>query len=449
MKHSITLGLATIALATSASNNAAASIPSGRSRFEARLTNVHGTVDVVSPRQHVATADEVLVEGQRARVRESSTATLSMRGGAVLTASELTELHLYRRSPVLLRLGRPAPRETAIRRGVVTVSLAANARALPLVTPSCAITALAGSEALVRVGANGTRLTVTRGAVRVRADGQMLTVRANQAARIDPQHAPRRRLLVQADAPRAPRARIFSLSAETDVAFTWSERVQSSATTWRVQVSRSATFAAVDTDATGVTARTFTARGLHAGTYFVRVRGTDADGFEGPWSNAGRVTVTVPRVHPARDERLARLELPPGSRCGLDTSPIALVIGSLELSPDRDHVLRCVHSEGGEPSTLTIPASECGPLRHAVYSTLDAASGTQAITLRLTDNRGTGVPYANVRVEAPAGVTAGAFREGAERGMYEGSVQWPSSVPRAPLQFIVNGSVRFEDALER
>jgi hypothetical protein len=33
--------------------------------------------------------------------------------------------------------------------------------------------------------------------------------------------------------------------------------------------------------------------------------------------------------------------------------------------------------------------------------------------------------------------------------MYEGSVQWPSAVPRAPLHFIVNESVRFEDALER
>jgi hypothetical protein len=268
MNHSLPLGLATIALATSASTNATASIPSGRSRFEARLTNVQGTVDVVSPRQHVASADEVLVEEQRARVRESSTATLSMRGGAVLPASELTELHLYRRSPVLLRRGPPAPRETAM----------------------------------------------------------------------------------------------------PNLAFTWSERVRSPTTTWRVQVSRSATFAAVDADATGVTAPTFTAPGLRAGTYFVRVRGTDADGFEGPWSNTGRVTGTVLRVHPARDERLARLELPPGSRCGLDTSPIAFVLGSLELSPDRDHVLRCVHREGGEPSTLTIPLSECGPLRHAVYS---------------------------------------------------------------------------------
>jgi hypothetical protein len=38
-------------------------------------------------------------------------------------------------------------------------------------------------------------------------------------------------------------------------------------------------------------------------------------------------------------------------------------------------------------------------------------------------------------------VTARAFREG--------TVQWPSSVPRAPVRFIMNESVRFEDALER
>jgi hypothetical protein len=159
--------------------------------------------------------------------------------------------------------------------------------------------------------------------------------------------------------------------------------------------------------------------------------------------------VAGPRVTPGREGRVARVEIPSTMRCGLDTSPPALQPGPMDLTPGRHHTLRCIRGEDANDLVeMRISADDCGPLQHRVRITGDTTGDQRTLSLRLTDARGYGVPYATVRVEAPQGVIVERVVEGSERGMYTATLNWPARIGRGPLRFTINDAVTWEEVVE-
>jgi hypothetical protein len=415
---------------------------------EARVSALTGALEVVTPQRREGAVGDALAEGQHVRVPEGASATFEMHGGATLVARDHADLFLYGDPSAQPIAGQPPARDTVARRGVFVLRVPEGARSLVLVTPSCAIT-LSRGEAMVRADGRRTRVTIVRGRARLRAMGREVAMRDWMGAKVELNQPAAPRPLVGAPTFRGTFPSTYTFGGTVDVPVTWGAPRGTSAVRYRVQVSREQDFDALLGEHTvSAPATTHTLR-LPAGRFFVRVMGIDADELEGRWSATQTIEIAGPRVLPGAEGRMARVAVPQGMRCGLDSSPPALQPGPMDLTPGRHHTLRCLRGEdGSEPVEMRVTAEESGPLRHQVRVSSDVEGDQRTLALRLTDARGYGVPYASVRVEAPSGVIVERVVEGTERGTYNASLRWPSRIGRGRLRFTINDAESFEETVE-
>lgn len=415
---------------------------------EARVSALTGALEVLAPQRREGAVGETLAEGQRIRVAESGSVTLNLNTGATIVARDRADLSLFGDPSAQTPAGQPPSRDTVARRGSFVLTAPESGPSVVLATPSCTITLLRG-EAVVRVDARRTRVAIVRGRARVRAMGREVLFRESQGGKIELNQPALARPLVATPALRAMASAPFTFGGNVDVPIVWSAGRATPAARWRVQVSREADFSALVQDRTIPGASSTTSVSLPAGRYFVRVMGVDADELEGRWSAVQPFEVAGPRVTPGREGRVARVEIPSTMRCGLDTSPPALQPGPMDLTPGRHHTLRCIRGEDANDLVeMRISADDCGPLQHRVRITGDTTGDQRTLSLRLTDARGYGVPYATVRVEAPQGVIVERVVEGSERGMYTATLNWPARIGRGPLRFTINDAVTWEEVVE-
>jgi hypothetical protein len=411
------------------------------------VTATNGAVEVLGPQRRQASVGDALLEGTRVRVPEGASLTLAMPGGATLVARDHAELFVFG-DPSTLATGRPsAQRDTVARRGTFVLSTPPEGAPLSLVTPSCTIV-LHHGEALVRTDARRTRFVVLRGRARLRAMGRETLVREHQGGKVELNRPPVVSSTLAPPTVQPQSSPAYTFGGAAEVLVRWSAPRGAAAAQWRVQLSREQDFSTLVHDQT-VAATVNEARvSLPSGRYFARVFGVDANEIEGRFSATQRFDVAGPRVIPGRPGRVARVEVPAGMRCGLNSSPPALQPGPMELTPGRHHVLRCIRGDGPEVFEMPISAEESGPLNHQLRITSDVSTDQRTLELRLTDARGYGVPYATVRVEAPEGATVERVVEAAERGTYNATVRWPPRVGRGRLRFVINDAVTFEEVVE-
>ncbi|MFO0559393.1 MAG: hypothetical protein U0269_15360 [Polyangiales bacterium] len=415
---------------------------------ELRVTSLTGPLEVLSPQRREGAQGETLAEGQRVRVGDGGAATFSLNSGATIAAREHAEIQVFGDPSATATGGQPAPHDTIARRGSFVLTAPESGAGVTVATPSCTITLLRG-EALVRVDARRTRVAVLRGRARVRAMGRDVVFRENQGAKIELNQQATARALVAMPVLRPFGSMSFTFGANVDVPIVWSAPRSTAAARWRVQVSRETDFSALVQERVVNAPLTTTTVSLPAGRYHVRVMGVDADELEGRWSAVQSFEVAGPRVTPGREGRVARVEVPSTMRCGLDSSPPALQPGPMELTPGRNHVLRCLRGESaGEIVEMRISAEESGPLQHSLRITGDVTGDQRTLALRLTDARGYGVPYATVRIEAPQGVIVERVVEGTERGTYTVAVNWPARIGRGRVRITVNDAVTWEETIE-
>jgi hypothetical protein len=273
--------------------------------------------------------------------------------------------------------------------------------------------------------------------------------RENQGAKIELNQPAMPHPLVAMPMIQPFRRALYAFGGSVDVPIAWSAPRSTQAVRWRVQVSREPDFSEIVQERVVDAPATTTTVSVPAGRYFVRVMGVDVDELEGRWSAVQTFEVTGPRVIPGREGRVARVEIPSGMRCGLDSSPPTLQPGPMELTPGRHHVLRCLRDEGtGEIVEMRIDAEQCGPLQHSLRITGDVTGDRRTLVLRLTDARGYGVPYATVRIEAPPEVIVERVVEGVERGTYMVAVHWPARIGRGRVRITVNDAVTWEETIE-
>lgn len=415
---------------------------------ELRVSALTGPLEVLSPQRRDGAAGDTLAEGQRVRVGDAGSVTLSLNTGATIAAREHSELQVFGDPSATAPAGQPAPHDTIARRGSFVLTAPETGGGVTLATPSCTITLMRG-EALVRVDPRRTRVAIVRGRARVRAMGREVVFRENQGAKIELNQQATARSLVAMPVLRPMASSSFTFGGNVEIPIVWSAPRSTPAARWRVHVSREADFSALVQDRVVNAPLTTTSVSLPAGRYFVRVVGVDADELEGRWSAVQSFEVAGPRVTPGRPGRVARVEIPSTMRCGLDTSPPALQPGAMELTPGRHHVLRCLRGESAaDVVEMRISAEDAGPLQHSLRVTGDVTGDQRTLALRLTDARGYGVPYATVRVEAPQGVIVERVVEGAERGTYTVTLNWPARVGRGVLRFSVNDAVNWEETVE-
>ncbi|MBL8683947.1 MAG: hypothetical protein JNK05_32545 [Myxococcales bacterium] len=414
---------------------------------EARVSVLSGSAELLGAQRREIAVGDALTEGQHVRLGEGASATFAAHGGATLALRDRAELFLYGDPSAPTPAGQPPQRDTIARRGTTLVST--SAAPFVLATASCAVTVLPNSEVLVRADARRTRIVVRRGRARVRAMGRDAVFRENQGGKIELNQRALPRPLVGAPQLRPQVAPAYTFGGTVQVPIQWALPRGTSAARWRVQLSREQDFSTLIHDRTVSGTSTEEVVTLPAGRYFARVVGIDADELDGRSSAVQAVEVAGPRVVPGREGRVARVEVPAGMRCGLDTSPPALQPGAMELTPGRNHTLRCLRAEGStELFEMAITAAESGPLQHQVRVTSDVQTDQRTLALRLMDARGYGVPYATVRVEAPQGATVERVVEGSERGTYNATVRWPARVGRGRLRFVINEAVTFEELIE-
>jgi hypothetical protein len=416
---------------------------------ELHITSLTGPLEVLTPQRREGAQGETLAEGQRVRLGEGGAATFSLNTGATIAARDRAEIQVFGDPSASASGGQPAPHDTIARRGsFVLTAPESGGGGVTLATPNCTITLLRG-EATVRVDARRTRVAVLRGRARVRAMGRDVVFRENQGGKIELNQPPTPRSLVGMPTLRPLGASLFTFGSNVDVPIVWSAPRSTPAVRWRVQVSREADFSALVQERVVNAPLTTTTVSLPAGRYHVRVMGLDADELEGRWSAVQSFEVAGPRVTPGREGRVARVEIPSTMRCGLDSSPPALQPGPMELTPGRNHVLRCLRSEStGEIVEMPISAEESGPLQHSLRITGDVTGDQRTLVLRLADARGYGVPYATVRIEAPQGVIVERVVEGTERGTYTVAVNWPARIGRGRVRITVNDAVSWEETIE-
>lgn len=415
---------------------------------QAVVTTLTGTLEVLSSPHHNANANDTLTEGQRIRLSEDGSSTLTMHGGTTLDLRDRAELFLYGDPSVRPPAGQTPTFDTVIRRGNVRIAVPATSHALAFSTAACTVTVTQGSEVLLRVDTRRTRLVVLRGRARIRAMGREAIAREGMGAKVEMMQPAVPHPLVAAPTINEVRSETYTFGGTVDTPVAWSSNGRTAATRWRVQVAREATFATIVQERTVPTNR-ITLEDLTAGTYFVRVGGTDADELEGAWSTPSTFRVEGPVINPARvGHSVATVSVPAGLPCGLDTSPMRLQLAPMELTPGRNHVLRCDRgAAAGGIAQMQISAEASGPLQHRVQITPDATSDTHSLTIRLTDARGYGLPYATITVQAPEGVRVDPVTEGAERGTYTATVRWPAALGRGNVRITVNGAVSFEEAI--
>jgi hypothetical protein len=415
---------------------------------EATLSALSGTLEVLSSPRHQARINDTLAEGTRLRLNEDSTATLTMHGGAVVALSDRAELFLYGDPSVHLPAGQTPTFDTVLRRGSYRVTVGPTAHAVAFATPACTVTVLQGGEVMLRTDARRTRLVVLHGRARIRAMGREVLAREGMGAKVELAQQAMPHPLVAAPTITAIRSESYTFGGTVDTPIAWAPAGRTPAQRWRVQVARDAGFVSQLREQI-VTSNRATLSDLTAGNYFVRVSGIDADDLDGAWSAPSSFRVEGPVIHPAQiGHSVAMLTVPAGLPCGLDTSPLRVQSAPIELTPGRNHVLRCDRGEaGGGIAQMQISAEQAGPLQHQVRITPDATSDVHSITIRLTDARGYGIPYATLVVQAPAGVRVDPITEGTERGTYIGTVRWPAAVGRGAVRITVNGAVSFEESI--
>ncbi len=415
---------------------------------EAVVTTLTGTLEVLTSPHHNANATDTITEGQHLRLSEDGNATLTLHNGTTVVMRDRAELFAYGDPSVRPPAGQSPTFDTVLRRGVFRVTAPAASHPVAFSTPACTITVTAGSEVLLRVDPRRTRISVVRGRARIRAMGREVVAREGMGAKVEVMQPAVPHMLVSAPTINAIRSESYTFGGTVSTPLGWTANGRTPAARWRVQVSREATFATVLQEQTVSTTR-MSVDALSAGSYFVRVGGTDSDELDGSWSAPATFRVEGPVVTPGRvGHSVAFVSVPAGLPCGLDSSPMRLQPGPMELTPGRNHVLRCDRGEsGGGLAEMQISAETAGPLQHQIRITPDATSDTHSLSIRLTDARGFGIPYATIAVTAPAGVRVDPVREGTDRGMYTATVRWPASLGRGALRVTVNGATSFEETL--
>ncbi|MDP3273935.1 MAG: hypothetical protein Q8Q09_01990 [Deltaproteobacteria bacterium] len=401
-------------------------------------------VELLGPQRRELAPSEQVTEGQHLRVREGGELSLAMHGGGRLTARDQADLFVYGDPSVTVPAGHTPSRDTLARRGEFVMRVGPGSRAFSLVTPAATITALSG-EVLVRASANRVRFMVLSGRARVRAMGHETLVREGWGARVDFGHAAVPRPLVQGPTMTGLQPTVTAYGSATDLAVGLRTVSNTPVAQWQVELSRQADFSQIEQRRTLGAAELQTAlQRVATGRVFIRARAIDTEQLEGTWGPTAAVDIVGPRVIEAAPGRLALVTLPPGMRCAMDSSPMH-TLPSMVLTPGRAHQLRCERPDTHEVVTTEISAAQAGEIHHHVTVVSDTTSDMHVVSIRLSDSRGGGIPYAALRIEAPAGVQVSHVTEEAQRGVYTATVQWPHRVGAGALHVVVNDTLRFDE----
>jgi LysM repeat protein len=424
---------------------------------DARLTYVRNLVDAYTPERHPGQKGQPLQRGHRVGTRD--------RSSAEITFSDDTNVQLGENSLLLIagedsaRGRRAQANDTTLLSGNLRAHLAELAGKLPrriaLSTPAGQVLLGPGTGLLDVDQVRTTRVAVHRGTGwQVSAVGKMVNVPQGYGTRVEMGRRPAQPRRLPA-APRwtAPPPPILLRGGQgvtVEARFGEGAGPGASPALYHVQVARDERFNDLVRDQkVPATETTLRAEGIAPGTYFARVSAIDADGMIGPAGPVARFEVAQAEVVPGAQGRRAAVKVPPGLFCGLDGAPLAPITARaregamLPLSPARDHTLLCAPTaEGTHGAQITIPASQCGPLRFLAQVAPPQAEGGVArshVTLRLRDAEDGPVQVQAqgiaVRVQGSPGVTVGPLQE--EDGALTTTARWPASDQSAALSYAV------------
>ncbi|MBL8682117.1 MAG: LysM peptidoglycan-binding domain-containing protein [Myxococcales bacterium] len=420
----------------------------------ARVSFVRNEVNAFTPEQHRARRDESLSRGHRLGTLDQSSAEVTFIDETQLQLEENTLVVVLGRSAQRVDAGNAS--ETRLERGTLRASLAALAggaatpqpRQITVQTPSATAQVGAGSS-LVNVDARAsTRLSVHQGASSIRAAGRTVAVNEGFGSRADRGRAPRPPQPLPA---RPVWSTVFSplvLVDGTDDA----ARVAVSAqytrgsggpapVVWHVQLARDERFNDLLVDARVPAAVTNLDTRLGPGVYHARVAAVDADGFEGRPSEVSTVRVSAVTLDAGGPGRRASIRVTQGTFCSIDGAPLALVSGSIELSPLRRHTLRCAVDANGRGAIERVLGPEQSGLvtvrARAFGAEYDGPRGSRRVLVGVYDAVGQPVVGATLRARAPRGVTVEPLRASAQRGVYETVARWNGAVSAGVLGVFV------------
>lgn len=405
-----------------------------------------GEVELTQPSAHLPGVDEEMPPGSRLRVTGSGRATVTLHGAQVHSSGD-AELA----TPAATAVPPPLPPPPLLlNRGavVIEVNQAAGGHPLTLGTTGCLVTVERGRVRVEVDASRSTRVSAVEGRAHVVIPGRTLVVPAGQGLRVDSAH---RAMPVRA-LPAAPTfARPFpaamlssgapvEVSAELGVAPTV-------VAPWHlhVRVARDEHFENLVDDRRHEVGLQQTLRGLAPGVYFAHFSVVDSEGFESA-PLAARLAIVTPRMVPSTEGRHGGVEVPPGHFCSLDNGRFEAAGTVLTMAPARPHAMRCAtRADGQNAVAVPIAASATGRLNvqfRVSGGDWEPEGGMRAITLTVRDAADLPLSLATIRVEANAGVSIGAPREGDRRGTYTGSFSWPRGQRAVDLVFVINESER-------
>lgn len=410
--------------------------------------------------RHAPVEGEVLIRGTRVRTSRDGALGLSLRNGSIVEFGSRTQAVMFA-PPLDDPPDRPPSTTTVLRTGSLRFHVAPGVsvrRTIPVAT-SAAIVYLGRGDGVLTADESGhmTRIAVHRGRASVTTRRGSFVVHAHHGTVQRGVQRPRLEHLLLAQ-PRwviAPPERVVSVGGPVAVSALYG-LPHGRPSLWRIEVARDAAFHDLASSATRPgSSDLWLLESLAPGRYFVRVRGVDDDGLEGPASPVAAMTVAAPvisRGHEGRDGaygRASSVVMPRGFYCGVDGMNLARVEAPLRLAPGRAHSLRCAPSaDGRHAQEFTLAGADAGPITYGVRL-YTGASGDGVLGLSLHGSDGTPVSYADVEVEGDANLSVDAVREGDARGDYAAKVRWAGGATRARLRVTVNRVETYETEVSR
>jgi hypothetical protein len=436
---------------------------------DAILTQTENVVEIGAPTAHRARAQDPLFRGTTVSTGSSSAAEVTFADETQLRLSEQTTVVILGETNTRVRRLATA-RDTTLVRGTLRAFLenlsapatpavpaapAAPGRPARVVTPrrpparplsirtARGRVTLGGGEASLAAAEGGAvTLSVYRGQSQIQSGTRTVTVREGFAVRAEEGRAlaPHRLPLAPTWAAQLP-ALYLAEGDRGRVLASWRPGAPANATDappapaeWHVQVARDPSFLQVIVDthlapaATEMPVVTPT-----AGEYFVRVSAVDGERFEGPFAEAARVRVVVPRLVPTPTPYRSLVELGAGLRCGVDGAPLEPVLASVPIERRRAHTVRCTLAEGRDEDAVAreFPAESRAPFTVVARLVVpDDRAREGHVRVHVIDHAGVDLARDELTARGPDGVTVGALAAPtpAEPGVWLVPVRWTAAV---------------------
>ena len=406
---------------------------------DARLTWWRNKVDLLTPQPAPASRDAPLARGNKVLTAERSSAEVTFRDESMLFLGERTMVIVL--GATHAQNARIEPSETTLVSGALRSKLGALA-GRPTVKTDSASVALAPESQVSVDDKKTTRLAVYKGEGSITAQKKTEKVPTAFGSKAEAGKAPTK----PAPLPAAPLWKIAlrpTILTAADSATLRAEYERGATgpapATWRVAVARDADFHELVVDKVVPASVTeLEVERATDGTYHVRVSAIDADGFEGPYTEASSARVAT-HVGARPADGAWTQDVPLGGLGGLwcaEGSAPAAKAESIVLDRFKRHVLRCAAAQDlAGASEIVIPAEPV----HAELSLFAEGKGAGRVRVTVDDQHAHSVARADVAVRA-TGAEVGAFAPDG-KGAWEAPVRWSAGAAQASFAVVVNEAV--------